>query len=55
MDYMCINNKQDGAELCQAQVKLGLSWLSLKLFLIGNLESTLANKNNSEIFQLILN
>jgi hypothetical protein len=38
--------KQAGAELCQAQVKLGRDWFSCKLFLIGNLESKLANRNN---------
>ena len=44
------NDKQAGAELCQAQVNLGLDWLNCKLFLIENLESTLANRNNSEMF-----
>ena len=38
--------KQAGAELCQAQVKLGWDSLSCKLFLIGNLESALAKRNN---------
>jgi hypothetical protein len=42
--------KQAGAELCQAQVKLGRDWLSCKLFLIWYLELTLANRNHSEIF-----
>jgi hypothetical protein len=44
--------KQAGAELCQAQVKLGLDWLSCKLFLIWYLELTLANINHSEIFDI---
>ena len=42
--------KQAGAELCQAQVKLGLVGLNCKLFLTEILESTLANRNASEIF-----
>jgi hypothetical protein len=32
--------RQAGAERCQAQVKLGGDWLTCKLFLIGNLNST---------------
>ena len=41
--------EQAGAELCQAQVKLGWVGLNCKLFLTKNLESTLANINSSEI------